>query len=151
MQKDWSGDGFSETPFLQRYNINPQLFFDISKHAKLNISAKYTHEYRVGGTDAYFAGTADSTNNYYEKNLSTHMGSNMSFTYDFGDDGMLTIKNAVNSFQRSLALPFYLFESRPARSLYSEVNYHYPHKKHDLMAGIDFKTDRFNEGRDIRR
>ena len=146
-EKDWSGDGYSETPYLQRYSVNPQLYFDLSKHAELNIGGNYTHEYRVGGTDAYFAGTADSTNDYYEKNLTTHIGSNVRFTYDFGEKGLLTIKSAVNSFQRSLDLPYYLFAGTQIAS-YSEISYHYPHKKHDLVAGVDFKTDQFNEGHD---
>jgi iron complex outermembrane receptor protein len=146
-QKDWSGYGFTETPYLQRYSISPQLYFDLSKHVQLNVGGDYTHEYRVGGTDAYFNGAGDSSNYYYEKNTSNHLTSNFKLTVDFGDKGTLTFKNAFNYFTRSLQLPFYLFDGVQLASI-SEVNYHYNHKKYDLVAGIDFKSDQFNEGTD---
>ena len=50
-EKDWSGYGFTETPLLQRYSISPQLFFDLSNHARINVGGNYTRENRVGGAD----------------------------------------------------------------------------------------------------
>ena len=146
-EKDWSGGGFSETPLLQRYTISPQLFFDPSLHARLNIGASYTNENRTGGSDAWFNGTADSTNNYYEKNLSKHASSNFKFEYDFGSNGILTIKSAFNYFNRNLQLPYYLFNGTQLASA-SEINYHVAIKKHDVVVGFDARTDRFNEGTD---
>jgi len=146
-QKDWSGYGFTETPLLQRYSISPQLYFDLSAHAKLNIGASYTHENRVGGTDAWFNGTADSSNYYFERNISAHLSSNFKFEYDFGNKGALTVKSAFNYFGRSLQLPYYLFDGTQMASA-TEVNYHVAIQKHDIVAGMDFRTDRFNEGAD---
>lgn len=146
-QKDWGEYGFSETPFLTRYSISPQLYFDLSKHVQINIGAGYIHEYREGATDAYFNGTSDTTDNYYERNISNHVTGNFKLSADFGDRGTLTIKNALNYFTRSLQLPYYLFDGTQIASV-SEINYHYAHKKYDLVAGFDFKTDKFREGKD---
>ena len=146
-EKDWSGFGFAETPLLQRYTISPQLFFDLSKHARLNIGSNFTNENRTGGSDAWFAGTSDSTNNYYEKNVSKHISSNFKFEYDFGSKGTITIKNAVNSFNRNLQLPWYLFAGTQLASA-SEINYHVAIKQHDVVVGIDARTDKFAEGAD---
>ncbi|MDB5281481.1 MAG: TonB-dependent receptor plug, partial [Bacteroidota bacterium] len=146
-EKDWSGFGFPETPRLERYSVSPQLFFDLSKHASLNIGGGYTHENRTGGSSQYFAGTADSTNNYYERNISDHASSNFKFTYDFGDRGLLTIKDAFNYFKRELSLPYYLFGGTQLASS-SEINYHFARKKHDVVVGLDFRTDKFTEDND---
>jgi iron complex outermembrane receptor protein len=145
--KDWDGDNFSETPKLQRYNISPQLFFYIGKHAKLNVGAGYTHEDRLGGTLQYINGKPDSVYNYYEKNLSDHLTTNCKFEYDFEKSGKLTLKNSVNYFMRSLQLPYYLFDGNQLAT-YTELNYHLSRKKHDVVIGFDYRTDRFKEGSD---
>ncbi|HWB64690.1 MAG TPA: TonB-dependent receptor [Chitinophagales bacterium] len=146
-QKDWSGFGYTETPKLQRYAIAPQLFFDITPAAKLSVGAGYTRENRVGGTDAWFNGTADSSNSYYEKNFTSHISANLRFTYDFGDKGLITAKSSMNLLSRNLELPYYFFTGSQLATA-SEINYHYAHKKHDVVAGIDFRSDKFNEGAD---
>ncbi|HLP19951.1 MAG TPA: TonB-dependent receptor plug domain-containing protein, partial [Chitinophagales bacterium] len=127
--KDWDGDHFTETPKQQRYNISPQLFFDVSKHAKLNIGGNYTHEDRLGGAMEYIKGKADTVYNYYEKNLSNHVSSNFKFEYDFEKYGRVTVKNAFNYFKRDLKIPYYYFRGNQMASA-TELNYHLVHKKH---------------------
>lgn len=146
-QKDWSGYGFTETPLLHRYSISPQLYFDLSAHAKLNIGAGYTNENRTGGTDAWFKGAADSTNDYYEKNMSQHISGNFKLDYDFAKAGALVVKSAVNYFDRSLQLPGYLFRGAQLASA-TEVHYHVAIQNHDIVAGVDVRTDKFTEGAD---
>ncbi len=146
-EKDWDGDKFSETPRLQRYSVNPQLYFDLGPHAKLNIGIGYTHENRTGGALPAIAGKADTTYNYYEKNLSDHVASNLKFQYNFGAGGKLTLKNAVNYFKRDLQLPYYLFKGEQLSSA-TELNYHWFRQKHDLVIGLDFRTDKFSEAPD---
>ncbi len=146
-EKDWSGYGYTETPQLQRYTISPQLYFDVSSRARLNIGGNYTHENRVGGTTAYFNGTSDSTDNYYERNISDHASANFKFDYDFGVRGTLTIKSAFNYFTRNLQMPFYLFTGTQLASA-TEIHYHVAIKKSELVIGLDARTDKFNEGVD---
>jgi outer membrane receptor for ferrienterochelin and colicins len=145
--KDWDGDGFTETPQLQRYTVSPQLFFQLSKNAKLNIGAGYTHENRLGGSLQYIQGKSDSTNNYYERNLSDHLATNLRFEYSFNAKGKLTVKNSVNYFMRELRLPYYFF-SGTQLGWASEVNYHFIRKKHDVVLGLDMVTDLFTEKKD---
>lgn len=145
--KDWDGDHFTETPKLQRYHIAPQLFFDIAKHAKLNIGGNYTHENRLGGALEYIKGVVDTTYNYYERNLTDHVSSNFKFEYDFEKNGKLTVKNATNYFNRDLKIPYYYFRGKQVASA-SEINYHLIHKRHDVVIGFDVRTDKFDEGVD---
>lgn len=146
-EKDWNGDNFSETPKLQRYSVSPQLYFDLSPKAKINLGASYTHENRLGGALPYINGKQDSVYSYYEKNLSDHISTNFKFQYDFGGQGKLTLKNAVNYFNRELTIPFYYFKGTQLGSA-SEVNYHFARKNHDLVVGMDFRTDNFKEAND---
>lgn len=146
-EKDWSGYGFSETPRLNRYNISPQLFFDLSKHAKLNIGGTYTYENRFGGAMKYLRNEADSNYNYFEKNISTHASSNFKFEYDLEKNGKLTAKSSFNYFNRDLKIPYYLFRGTQLASA-SEINYRLTRKKHDVVVGVDFRTDRFTEADD---
>ncbi len=151
--KDWDGDHFTETPKLQRYNLSPQLFFDLSKRAKLNIGANYTREDRLGGTIEYIKGKSDTTYNYFEKNFSEHISSNFKFEYDFeniSDNtniGKLTLKNAFNYFFRDLKIPYYFFKGKQLATA-SEINYHFIRKRHDVVVGVDFRSDQFTEGAD---
>lgn len=146
-EKDWDGDHFTETPKLQRYAFSPQLFFDISKKAKLNIGANYTFEDRLGGTLEYIRGENDTAYNYFEKNISEHISSNFKFEYDFDSNGKLTVKNAINYFSRDLKIPTYFFRGRQLASM-SEINYRFIRKKHDVVVGVDFRNDKFTEGSD---
>jgi outer membrane receptor for ferrienterochelin and colicins len=145
--KDWDGDHFTETPKLQRYNISPQLFFDLSKHARLNVGANYTKEDRLGGTVEYIRHEPDSTYNYFENNVSEHISSNFKFEYDFEKNGKLTLKNAINYFTRELTIPHYLFKGKQLASA-SEINYHFIRRRHDVVVGIDFRQDQFAEAAD---
>ncbi len=143
-EKDWDGDHFTETPKLQRYTVSPQLFFDLSKHARLNIGASYTNENRTGGTIEYIRGKQDSVYSYYEKNESKRITGNLKFDYNFEKGGMLTLKNAVNYFHRDLKIPYYYFSGNQFASL-TELNYRIVFKKHDIVLGFDFRTDKFEE------
>jgi len=145
--KDWDGDHFTETPKLQRYSVAPQLFFDLSAHAKLNIGGNYTYEDRLGGVMEYINNKSDTTYSYSEKNLSEHVSSNFKFEYDFEKAGKLAVKNAFNFFSRDLKIPYYLFKGRQMASA-SEINYHVIYKKHDIVLGVDFRTDKFDEAED---
>lgn len=143
-EKDWDGDHFTETPKLQRYAVSPQLFFDFTKHARLNIGATYTNENRTGGTVEYIRGKTDSVYNYFEKNVSERTGGNLKFEYDFEKAGKLTLKTAVNYFSRDLKIPYYYFKGSQLASA-SEINYRLVYKRHDLVIGADLRTDKFNE------
>lgn len=147
-EKDWDGDKFTETPRLDRYTFSPQLYFDISKKATLNMGATYTHENRLGGALPYLEGKTDTTYSYFEKNNSGHFSSNFKFVYDFGaNSGKLTLRNSFNLFDRNLTLPFYHFQGRQLASV-SEINYRLLKDKHDVVVGFDFRTDKFMESPD---
>jgi outer membrane receptor for ferrienterochelin and colicins len=142
--KDWNRDNFSDMPKLQRYNILPQLYFWIKDKVLINAGVNYAYEDRLGGTMQYIQGKEDTVYDYFEKNLSTHLGTNFKLEYDAGEKGKLTVRNSVNYFTRNLNVPAYKFAGNQLATL-SEINYRFVKGKHDLVAGLDFKTDKFTE------
>jgi outer membrane receptor for ferrienterochelin and colicins len=142
--KDWNADNFTDYPKLQRYTLSPQLYFYITDHAKLTLGAMCAAENRLGGTMPYVKGKQDSIYNYYERNNSNHLGTNFKFEYDFEKFGTIRLKNAVNYFKRNLELRNYAFGGIQLASL-TELNYHVAKGKHDVVLGLDFRTDKFTE------
>jgi iron complex outermembrane receptor protein len=141
---DWNADKFSDYAKLQRYSVSPQLYFYLSEHAKLNVGVMYAGEQRLGGAMPYILGQEDSVYTYSEENHSEHLGTNFRFEYDFEKNGTLRLKNAINYFNRKLKMRDYGFGGKQLASL-TELNYHITRKKHDLVLGIDFRSDKFTE------
>ncbi|MBL7777247.1 MAG: TonB-dependent receptor plug domain-containing protein [Chitinophagales bacterium] len=139
---DWNKDDFSETPLLQRYYVSPQLFFDITQKVKLNLGATYTRENRMGGAMAYLQNKLDTVFNYFEKNNTAQLATNFTLEADWDDKGKLTAKNAINYFSRNLELTNHRFAGVQLSS-FTELNYHFARKKHDVVVGVDFRTDKF--------
>lgn len=141
---DWDHDQFSDVPQLDRWSISPQLFFDLSSKAKLNVGFNYSYEKRRGGAMAAINHQEDSVYDYLETNTSYRYGTNLRFEYNFGANGSIVIRNSTNVFSRQLTIFDYGFGGIQF-STASEAHYHIHLRKHDLVAGIDFKTDKFNE------
>ncbi|MBS1624154.1 MAG: TonB-dependent receptor plug domain-containing protein [Bacteroidetes bacterium] len=141
---DWDHDHFSDVPQLRRWSISPQLYFDLTRKAKLQIGFNYAWEKRRGGAMQAIAGQQDSTYDYLENNLSYRYGSNFRFQYDLGDKGNIVVRNSINYFDRQLTIFDYGFGGRQFSTV-SEAHYHRHIGKHDIVVGMDFKTDGFHE------
>ncbi len=143
-ERDWDNDNFVEYPKLQRYYIAPQLYFDVTEKAKLNFGSNYTFENRLGGTMQYIRDKKDLVYNYFERNISNHAATNFKFEYDFESKGKFTARNSVNYFSRDIELPEYRFKGIQIATV-SESNYSFTKNIHSLIAGIDLRTDKFDE------
>ncbi len=141
---DWNHDNFSDVPQLDRWSISPQLYFDMSRKAKLNVGFNYSGEKRSGGAMPAVEHRFDSIYDYLEVNTTARYGSNLKFEYKVNATGTLVARNSVNLFHRDLGINGYQFAGTQLSSA-SEVHYHLHLRKHDLVAGLDFKTDRFRE------
>lgn len=146
--KDWDGDKFSDIPKLDRWSVSPQLYFYLNKRAKLNIGFNYSGENRNGGTlPAIENKITDTTYSYLETNKSMRLGSTVKFEYDLETKGKITFKNSFNYFDRKLSIFDYSFGGKQISSA-TELNYNLRLKKHNLVVGIDFRTDLFAENKD---
>lgn len=143
-ERDWNNDNFVEYPKLERFYIAPKLFFDVGKNIRITLGAQYTFENRLGGALPYIKGLNDSVYSYFEKNGTHQAISNFLLEYNLNEKGKLTIRNAVNYFNRKLTLPDYQFQGIQISSV-SEISYRFTRKNHTLITGLDLRTDAFND------
>lgn len=143
-ERDWNNDGYAETPKLQRFNLSPQFYFYVKENTEINAGINYTHEVRESGALTYLNGLRDSITGYFDQNKTDHVATNLKVQYSFSSNDRLTVRNAFNYFKRSVEIPNYLFRGIQLGSL-TEFSYHGVRGKHDIVAGVDLRTDHFKE------
>jgi outer membrane receptor for ferrienterochelin and colicins len=141
---DWNDDKFSDVPKVDRWSFAPQIYLDLNQKIKLIVGANYAGENRLGGAMAAINQKTDSVYDYLETNKSSRLGTTIRLEYGLGDKGRVAFRSSVNSFHRALSIYTYQFGGNQL-STASEINYHLHVKQHDIVAGLDFKSDRFNE------
>lgn len=141
---DPSSTGFTAIPKTERYVFNPKLFIYFSPKTTMSLGANMIFEDRTGGDIQYIKGRGDSTHSYFEKNKSTRFSTQFSIEHQFTGNSILSIKNAVNNFNRTITIPDYVFDGRQW-STYSEIAYSNNHERTDWVAGLNLYTDNFKE------
>lgn len=135
---------FTAIPKFDRYVINPKLFIYFSPKTKLNLGVNGVFEDRTGGDIKYLKGHGDSTHSYFEKNKSTRLSTQLAFEHQLNEHSTLTVKNALNSFQRTITIPDYVFDGKQLSS-YSEVTYSHQQENVEWIGGLNYYTDNFKE------
>ena len=148
---DADKDGFSDMPFLAKYNFNPKLVFYISDKNQLSIGATFTTETRQGGDMKLINNEqATATNFYKEKNDVSRTTTQTKFDHKLNENQTLTIRNSFNFFDRSLQItPTFLqgeykFAGKQVSS-FSELSYSHKKNKNVFVSGLNFYTDDFKE------
>jgi outer membrane receptor for ferrienterochelin and colicins len=141
---DPSSTGFTAIPKTERYLFNPKLFVYFNLKTKMSIGVNTTFEDRTGGDILYIEGKGDSTHSYFEKNKSSRLSTQFSLEHQFNKNSGLSIKNSVNNFNRTIAIPGYTFDGKQW-STYSEITYNNHCEKMEWIAGLNIYTDNFKE------
>jgi outer membrane receptor for ferrienterochelin and colicins len=137
---DPAGIGLTAIPKFERYTINPRLFFYGEKTTG-NVGVNYTTEDRTGGNVQYIK---NGTPGYFERNKTKRFTSQAALSHAFNDNLDLNFKNSYTLFNRSVALPAYLF-SGVQNASYSELNLNYRRKNLQWIGGLNLLTDAFDE------
>ena len=149
---DADGDAFSNLPHTRRFTAAPKIFYYPAARTTLSVGLTGTFEEREGGDmDVLERGPMESRT-FFERNESTRLTSQIRLDHgmggaakaETGGAGLLTMKNSVSLFDRSIEVPGYLFEGRQLAT-YSEASLLFDRNAHDVVAGIDFRTDAFRE------
>jgi len=143
-ERDWNNDNFVEYPKLQRVYVAPKLYFDAGKNLQIVLGGQYTFETRLGGTLQYIKGRNDSVYNYFEQNGTHQAITNFLLEYNLHSKGKITVRQAMNYFNRTIALPDYKFHGVQLASV-SEVSYSFTKNNHTVIAGVDVRTDAFQD------
>lgn len=141
---DANKDGLSDIPKFTRYNFNPRLFYYIDKTATLSFGVNSSFENRLGGDMKLINEEADNTHSYYEKNLTNRISTQLKFEKIFPDNSVLTFKNSVGYFDRSIKQSNYLFAGKQISS-FSELTYLISKNKSEWIFGGNVWTDDFKQ------
>ncbi|MDQ6482550.1 TonB-dependent receptor [Dyadobacter sp. LHD-138] len=141
---DPSDQGFTAIPKTERYVFNPKLFMYFNDRTRLNLGINTVFEDRTGGDINFIRDKGDAVHSYFEKNKSKRFSTQLNFEHDFSEQNRLTVKNSVNSFDRKISIPGYVFDGKQLSS-YSEVSYNSNKDRLDWVAGANLYTDQFKE------
>ena len=139
---DPSNQGFSAIPKTNRFTLNPKVFLYLDDKNTGWFGINTTYENRFGGDMNVIDGKGDSTHQYFERNESYRMSTQLSFTHKIDAQSQLNFKNTIGYFDRNLSEPGSVFAGKELSS-FSEVNYVSHRKQLDWVAGANVITDHF--------
>lgn len=135
--------GFSALPNYERYTVNPRLYFYLNPTATLTVGAMGNWENRIGGDMQVLDGRIDNTHQYFERNHSDRMASQLQFDKRF-ERSVLTLKNSVSYFNRVITQPDYRFAGHQVAS-FTEASYTHTGNRSEWIGGGNLWTEQFTE------
>jgi iron complex outermembrane receptor protein len=148
---DADKDGFSDMPALTKYNLNPKIFFYLSKKTQLSFGGTFTEESRRGGDMTLLNGSFPNVDHFYrEQNNIKRTTSQFKLSHKFNENTALTLRNGLNFFNRNLSviqtnLDSECIFSGQQISSFSEAAVSFRRNKHSLITGLNLYSDRFDE------
>ncbi|EPR66644.1 TonB-dependent receptor [Cyclobacterium qasimii] len=139
---DPAGIGLTAIPEFERYTINPRMFWYLDEATEINLGFNFTTEDRLGGNMDYIAGKTES--GYFESNETDRLSTQFDATHRFSDHSRIQLKNSVSFFDRSIAIPSYVFSGKQVSS-FSELNYVTFGEKMEWIVGANLWTENFDQ------
>jgi outer membrane receptor for ferrienterochelin and colicins len=143
---DINKDGFTEIPSDQNYTIHPRLFFDINPKTELIIGLSSNYDKRMGGDIFAVKNNTDSIHPFLQKENTFRNTLDLTFSKEISKIHTITIKTAGSSFQRDVNYSGFIFNGTQYSS-YSEINDVIKLKKHTVVAGLNFISEKFVLGK----
>jgi iron complex outermembrane receptor protein len=140
---DRNNDGFSDIPEYIRYTLNPRLFY-YAGETTISLGVNTSFEDRTGGDMKVIAGNGDATHTYFEMNKSNRYSTQFKLERKFKNNSILTAKNSLGTFSRSIGLSDYDFSGNQFSS-YSEISYLIPNERSEWVTGTNLWTDKFTQ------
>lgn len=141
---DANKDDLSDIPKFSRYTFNPRIFYYINKTSTLSFGINSGFENRLGGDMHLINDGADNIHSYFEKNVSNRISSQLKFEKTVANTSVLTFKNSINYFNRSITKADYFFSGKQFSS-FSELSYLFTKDKSEWILGANLWTDSFKQ------
>lgn len=146
---DPDGDAFTNLPETERLTVVPKLFFYPGDRTTAWLGLTGTFEQREGGDVDAIGGRRAGDRTFFERSRSRRLTSQARLDHGLGERGPgerghLTLKNSVSLFDRAVEVPGYRFDGRQVAT-YSEASLLVSRAAHDLVVGLDVRTDAFRE------
>lgn len=141
---DVNNDGFSDIPKFNRYTINPKFFYYPNDKTTFSFGVNAGFEKRTGGDMQVINNKTNATHTFFETNNSNRYSTQAKFEKVFTNKNILTIKNSVGYFNRTILRPSYNFEGQQVAT-FTEANYLIPKEKAEWNIGANFVSDNFKQ------
>ena len=141
---DANSDSFSDIPNYSRYSISPKFFYYPNDKTTFSFGINAGFEMRTGGDLQVINNKADATHTFFETNNTKRYSTQAKFEKIFANKNILTIKNSIGYFNRTIERPNYNFEGQQVAT-FSEANYLVPKEKSEWSLGANFISDNFNQ------
>ncbi len=138
---DGDGDAFTNLPSTSRLTLAPRGYWYASGATTLWAGVTLTAEEREGGDVAVIQ---DGASGYAERSTSYRLTSQSRLDHTLGAGDVLTLKYSGSAFDRRIELPGYAFGGLQTTS-YSEASGLFEWGAHDVVAGLDLRTDGFDQ------
>ena len=138
---DGDGDAFTNIPRTRRLTLAPRGFYYPTERTTAWFAVTATAEDREGGD---VAAIRDDAVGYTERTGSTRLTSQARLDHALSDRVALTLKQSATRFDRTTELPGYRFEGAQTAT-YSEASGLLRLGAHDLVVGLDLRTDAFDQ------
>ena len=111
--------GLTAIPKFNRFTLNPKLFVYWDERTTLNAGVNFVSEKRLGGNLEYAKGeqVADP---YFEENKTNRISTQAQLDREMDDTWRFQIKNSLSFYDRSIAIPDYVFSGNQFSS-FSEI------------------------------
>lgn len=139
---DINRDGFADLPESETVTFNPKMFYYFNDSTIVSLSVNATSDNRAGGDMFAIQNRPNVAHPYLEKNKSHRNYYQLSFTKQFHHGNVLTLKNSLSYYNRTITLPDYAFGGKDWNS-YSEASYLLNWGNHKTVVGLNFTTDDF--------
>lgn len=137
-------DEFSDIPHFTRYTVNPKLFYYPNASTTVSLGLNSSFENRLGGDMQVIKDHADGAHSYFERNKTDRYATQFKLEKKFTNRAVLTVKNSIGYFNRSIGLPDYAFAGKQ-NSSFSEVSFLLPKEKTEWVGGLSLVTDKFKQ------
>jgi len=141
---DGDDDAFTNIPRTRRLTLAPRGYYYPSEATTLWVGLTGTTEEREGGDVAAIEGDDVPGAAFVERSESRRLTSQAHLDHALSDRATLTLKQSTSLFDRSVDLPDYRFEGAQTAT-YSEASALLRLGAHDLVAGLDVRTDAFDQ------
>lgn len=134
--------GLTAVPQTKRFSINPKIFFYFNNKTSAWFGVNNTYEDRYGGDMNVIEGKPDSIHQYFERNKTFRLSTQLSFTHEINVSSKINFKNTVGFFDRKLTMPSFGFHGSEVSS-FSEFNYVHSKSRSEWIVGVNEWTDDF--------
>ncbi len=146
---DVDGDGFTDIPGYSQSTINPKFFYDFDNTTSLVFGINAFSGDRTGGDIYAIDKGTNLIHNYYERNKSQRLGTELVFGKKLANGSRIDFKNNYYYYKRKVEVhdrdnDVSLFAGRQIYS-FNEFSYSQKLGVHYLVSGINFITDNFKQ------